>query len=46
MIDGFDVSSEIGAYLWLFRMGSGNGVVTSSNKPLPELMLTPIYVAM
>ena len=26
-------------------MGAGNGLVFSSNTPLPELMLTSIYVA-
>ena len=28
----------------LVNIGSGNGLVPSGNKPLPELMLTQIYV--
>ena len=28
------------------NIGSGNGLVPSGNKPLPELMLTQFYVAM
>ena len=31
-------------YLWLVNIGSGNGLVPSGNKPLPEPMLTQIYV--
>ena len=27
------------------NMGSGNGLVPSGNKPLPEPMLTEIYIA-
>ena len=27
------------------NIGSGNGLVSSGNKPLPEPMLTQIYVA-
>ena len=30
---------------WLVNIGSGNGLVPSGNKPLPEPMLTQIYVA-
>ena len=30
---------------WQVNIGSGNGLVLSSNKPLPEPMLTQIYVA-
>ena len=29
---------------WLFNFGSGNGSVPSGNKPLPETMVTQIYV--
>ena len=29
----------------LVNIGSGNGLVPSGNKPLPEPMLTQIYVA-
>ena len=29
----------------LLNIGSGNGLVPSGNKPLPEAMLTQIYVA-
>ena len=31
--------------LMLVNIGSGNGLVLSGNKPLPEPMLTQIYVA-
>ena len=30
-------------HLWLVNIGSGNGLVPSGNKPLPEPMLTQIY---
>ena len=30
---------------WQVNIGSGNGLVPSGNKPLPELMFTQIYVA-
>ena len=30
---------------WYVNIGSGNGLVLSGNKPLPEPMLTQIYVA-
>ena len=33
------------SHWWLVNIGSGNGLVPSGNKPLPEPMLTPIYVA-
>ena len=29
---------------WDVNIGSGNGLVPSGNKPLPEIMLTAIYV--
>ena len=32
-------------YWWWVNIGSGNGLVPSGNKPLPEPMLTQIYVA-
>ena len=32
-------------YWWKVNIGSGNGLVPSGNKPLPEPMLTQIYVA-
>ena len=31
-------------YWWLVNIGSGNGMVPSGSKPLPEPMLTRIYV--
>ena len=31
-------------YRWLVNIGSGNGLVPSGNKPLPEPMLTQTYV--
>ena len=34
-----------GLHWWSVNMGSGNGLVPSGNKPLPEPMLTQIYVA-
>ena len=34
-----------GSYWWQVNIGSGNGLVPSGNKPLPEPMLTQIYVA-
>ena len=34
-----------GPHWWLVNIGSGNGLVPSGNKPLPEPMLTQIYVA-
>ena len=33
-------------FWWLVNIGSGNGLVPSGSKPLPEPMLTQIYVAM
>ena len=36
----------IGPYRWQVNIGSGNGLVPSGTKPLPEPMLTQIYVAM
>ena len=32
-------------WILLVNFGSGNGLVPSGNKPLPEAMLTQIYVA-
>ena len=34
-----------GLNLWSVNIGSGNGLVPSGNKPLPEQMLTQISVA-
>ena len=34
-----------GSYWWYVNIGLGNGLVPSANKPLPEPMLTEIYVA-
>ena len=34
-----------GPHWWLVNIGSGNGLVPSGNKPLPEPKLTHIYVA-
>ena len=34
-----------GHYWWQVTIVSGNGLVPSGNKPLPEAMLTQIYVA-
>ena len=31
-------------HLWIVNIGSGNGLVPSGNKPLPEPLLTHIYV--
>ena len=52
VIDGWDISREIalimnvtGLRLGSVNIGSGNGLVPSVNKPLPEPMLTHIYVA-
>ena len=30
---------------WSVNIGSGNGLVPSGNKPLPEAMLTPVFIA-
>ena len=46
VIDGWGISCEI-ALIWMsldFVIGSGNGLVSSGNKPLPEPMLTQISV--
>ena len=51
MIDGWDISNEI-ALRWMpldlidveVNIDSGNGLVLSGNKPLPEPMLTQTYV--
>ena len=47
VIDGWGISCEIalnvtGLYWWSVNIGSGNGLVPSGNKPLPEPMLTQI----
>ena len=34
-----------GLHWWSVNIGSGNGLVPSGNKPLPEPMLTQIFVA-
>ena len=34
-----------GSYWWQVNIGSGNGLVPDGTKPLPEPMLTQIYVA-
>ena len=50
VIDGSGISCEI-ALIWMsldftdaVNIGSGNGLVPSGSKPLPEPMLTQIYV--
>ena len=35
-----------GPYWWSVNIGSGNDLVPSGNKPLPEPMLIQIYVDM
>ena len=47
VIDGWGISCEIalnvtGLHWWSAIIGSGNGLVPSGNKPLPEPMLTQI----
>ena len=49
VIDGWGISCEIaliwmslGLHWWSVNTGSGNGLVPSGNKPLPEPMLTQI----
>ena len=51
VIDGWAISCEV-ALMWMsldftgsVNIGSGNGLVPSGNKPLPEPMLNQIYVA-
>ena len=52
VIDGWGISCEIncpdmnvtGHHWWPVSIGSGNGLVPSGNTPLPEPMLTRIYV--
>ena len=46
-IDDWGISWEIalGFVRWEINIGLGNGLVPSSNKPVPESMLTQIYVA-
>ena len=36
---------NVSGSFWLVNIGSGNGLVPSGNNPLPEPMLTHIYVA-
>ena len=50
MNGGWSTSYEIALRMQLdltgdVNIGSGNGLVPSGNKPLPEPMLTQIYVA-
>ena len=46
VIDGWGIACEIALIwmsldlLWKVNIGSGNGLVSSGNKPLPEPMLT------
>ena len=47
VIDGWGISCEIalnvtGLHWWSVNIGSGNGLVPSGSKPLPEPMLTQI----
>ena len=47
VIDGWGISCEIalnitGLHWWSVNIGSGNDLVPSGNKPLPEPMLTQI----
>ena len=49
VIDGWGISCEValiwmslGLHWWSVNIGSGNGLVPSGNKPLPEPMLTQI----
>ena len=35
----------MGPHWWQVNIGSGNGLVPSCDKPLPEPLLTPLYVA-
>ena len=50
VIDDWDISCEI-ALIWMsldwwyVNIGSGNGLVPSGSKPLPELMMTQISIA-
>ena len=37
--------NDAGSWQMSVRIGLGNGLVLSGNKPLPESMLTRIYVA-
>ena len=50
VIEGWGISWEI-AQIWMsldfiVNIGSGNGLVPSGNKPLPDPMLTPFLVAL
>ena len=40
--DGIVLRIPTKPYRWLVNIGSGNGLVPSGNKSLPELMLTQI----
>ena len=44
MIDILHISCEITLRWCSVHTGSGNGLVPSGNKPLPEPVFTPIYV--
>ena len=46
VIDGWGISCEMSLDWWSVNIGSGNGLVLSGNKPLPEPVLTEISVAM
>ena len=44
--DGWGSDMNVtGLHWWSVNIGSGDGLVPSGNKPLPEPMLTQIYVA-
>ena len=51
VIDGWGMSwycpnmNVTGLHWWSVNIGSGNGLVPSGNKPLPDPMLTQIFVA-
>ena len=50
VIDGLGISSDegndIGPHWWSVNIGSGNGLVLSANKSLPEPILTRIFATM
>ena len=39
------IMNVTGLHWWSVNIGSGNGLVPAGNKPLPEQILTEIYVA-
>ena len=41
----YEIMNVIGLHWWSVNIGSGDGLVPSGNKPLPEPMLTQISVA-